>query len=71
MHSDVRYADNAATAALLMEEGIALMRQNLVRRHSGAAAPEIEARLSAWLCRADDPIPGDVAGSVCVRGRNP
>ena len=71
MDSDVRYADNAATAALLMEAGIALMRQNIARRHPRAGAREVDARLGAWLCRAGDRIPGDTSGPVRVRERNP
>jgi len=60
---------NASTTAVLMDAGIALMRQNIRRRHPGQAEAEIDAMLSAWLRRADDSIPGDTAGAVCVRTR--
>ena len=61
--------ENAATTAVLLDAGIALMRQNIRRRHPGQTEAEIGALLSAWLRRADDPIPGDTAGAVCVRTR--
>lgn len=62
-----KYRDNAVTTAMLMEAGIALMRQNIRRRHPGESEAGIDALLSAWLRRAKDPIPGDVAGSVRAR----
>lgn len=62
--------DNALTAATLMDAGIALMRQNIKRRHPGEPEAEIDAMLSAWMRRTDDPIPGDTAGAVCVRTRD-
>ena len=71
MNDTDRYRDNAATAAILMEAGIELMRQNLKRRHPAKTDPEIDAMLAAWLCRADDPIPGDTAGAVRVRTQMP
>ena len=64
-----RYADNAKTTALLMDAGIELMRQNLKRRNPRSSEREIDDKLSRWLCRADDPVPGDVAGAVRVRER--
>lgn len=64
-----RYLENAATTAILVEAGIALMRQNLRRQHPHESEAEIDARLNAWLYRADDPIPGDTAGPVRVRER--
>ena len=66
-----QYRDNAATTAMLMEAGIALMRQNIRRRHPEETEAEIDARLHAWLRRANDPIPGDAAGSVRVREQAP
>lgn len=59
--------ENAYAAAALHEAGVALMRQNLRRRHSDANDEQIEALLVAWLCRVDDAIPGDVSGEVSVR----
>jgi hypothetical protein len=58
---------NAATTAVLMDAGIALMRQNIRRRNPGETEAEIDALLSAWLRRTDDPVPGDTAGSVRAR----
>lgn len=60
---------NAAVTSELVDVGIALMRQNLRRRHPAAAESEIEALLRDWMCRADDPLPGDTAGAVRVRER--
>ena len=57
----------ASTTAILMDAGIALMRQNIRRRHPGRTEAEIDAMLSAWMRRADDPVPGDTAGAVRVR----
>lgn len=64
-----RYLQNAATTAVQVEAGIALMRQNLKRRHPQASEAEIDERLNAWLYRTDDPIPGDTAGPVRIRER--
>lgn len=64
-----KYLNNAATTAELVEAGIELMRQNIRRRHPDLDKSQIDARLSAWLNRADDPIPGDTAGPVRVRER--
>lgn len=61
------YAGNAATVAVLVDAGMALMRQNLRRRHARESEREISARFERWLCRQDEPIPGDVAGPVRVR----
>ena len=57
------------TTATLMDAGIALMRQNIRRRHPGQSEAEIDALLSAWMRRSDDPVPGDTAGAVRVRTR--
>ncbi len=62
-----RYQDNALTTAILIDAGIALMRQNIRRRHPGETEAEIDARLSVWMRRGTDPLPGDTAGAVCVR----
>ncbi len=59
----------AATTNMLVDAGIALMRQNIRRRHPAASEAEIDALVQAWLYRADDPIPGDTSGAVRVRER--
>jgi hypothetical protein len=66
-----KYRENAATTALLIDDGIALMRENLRRRHPAVAPAEIEGLLRAWLDRRDDALPGDTAGAVRVRSRAP
>ena len=53
--------------AELMAGGIALMRQNLRRRHPADTDAAIDDLLRAWLQRRADPVPGDVAGPVRVR----
>jgi len=64
-----KYRHNAVTTAMLMEAGIALMRQNIRRSHPVMSEAQIAARLRTWLHREDDPIPGDTAGPVRVRER--
>jgi hypothetical protein len=64
-----KFQNNALTTATLIDAGIALMRQNIKRRHPGEPEAQIDAMLSAWMRHADDPIPGDTAGAVCVRTR--
>jgi len=67
MTADEKYRTNAMTTAVLMEAGIALMRQNIRRTHPTMINEQAEALLSSWLCRADDAIPGDIAGLVRIR----
>jgi len=67
MSDTKRLQENASTTAVLMDAGIALMRENIRRRHPGQTEAEIDAMLSAWMRRADDPVPGDTAGAVRVR----
>ena len=62
---------NMATTIMLMDSGIALMRQNIRRRRPGNTEEQIDTELNAWLYRTSDPIPGDTSGSVRVRSRNP
>jgi hypothetical protein len=45
----------------LCDLGIALMRQNLRRRHPGESAVEIERRLRAWLRDRPGAVDGDTA----------
>ena len=71
MESSAKTLENASVTATLMEAGIALMRQNLRRRHPEGNEEQIDVLLSAWLRRADDPIQGDVAGSVRLRKPKP
>lgn len=61
------YQRNAATAGVLMEAGIVLMRQNLRRRYPSATGSEIDGLLQDWLCRRNEPLPGDTAGAVRIR----
>ncbi len=70
MDADTQAQANMATTAMLMDAGIALMRQNIRRRHPGNTQRQIDAELNAWLWRTDDPIPGDTAGPVRVRSRS-
>ena len=55
------------TTANLMDAGIVLMRENLRRRHPAATVDQVNILLGSWLCRQDDPIPGDTSGPVRVR----
>ena len=65
----LKYRANALTSANLIDAGIALMRQNIMRRHPGESDAEIDTLLSAWMRRTDDPVPGDTSGSVRIRKR--
>ena len=67
MERNAKVLENVAATATLIEAGVMLMRQNLRRCHPDADDAQIDDRLRAWLYRADDPIPGDVAGDVHVR----
>ncbi len=69
MNDADKFQDNAATTAILVEAGIALMRQNIKRSHLTMNDEQIDALLTSWLCRAEDDIPGDTAGAVCIRER--
>jgi len=66
-----KYRENAATTAVLMEAGIAMMRQNIRRSNPTLPKEQTEALFSSWLCRADDLIPGDTAGRVRIREMTP
>jgi hypothetical protein len=46
-------AEKLAEALELMDWGIAMQRRLLHERHKDASDEEIEARLTAWLCRDD------------------
>lgn len=67
MNLITKYCNNAATTAMLMNDGIQLMRQNIKRRHPHNTERQTEMALRTWLYRTDDPIPGDTAGSVQLR----
>lgn len=67
MTENEQFQQNARTTAILIDAGIELMRQNLRRSQPGNDASGINALLEAWLCRKEDPIPGDVAGLVHPR----
>ncbi len=62
-----KYRNNAETLSILMDAGIEMMRQNLVRRHPEASETQINRLLISWLHRSDNPIPGDTAGAIRVR----
>jgi hypothetical protein len=64
-----KYQNNAMTTAILMEAGIAMMQENLQRRHPTANPDRINTLLGDWLYRKDDPLPGDTAGQVRIRER--
>jgi hypothetical protein len=66
-----RYCHNAATTGILIDAGIALKRENIRRRHPAKSETDIDALLSLWLHRADDPIPGDTSGPVRAREQAP
>ncbi len=68
MQSD-KYLRNAATTAMLIDAGIDMMRQNLRRRHANASEATVDALLRAWICRENEPLPGDTAGAVRVSQR--
>ena len=67
MERSAEILENTAATAALVEAGIALMRQNLRRRHPEANEIRIDDLLQTWLYRTNDPIQGDVAGSVRIR----
>ena len=67
----VKYMHNATTTAILMDDGIALMRENIRRSHPQANVAQIDALLNSWLCRKQDPIVGDTSGPVRIRERAP
>ena len=69
MECDLRYRDNFATTAILVDSGIALMRQNIKRQHPEFTDEQVDEKLSAWLYRTEDDVPGDTAGAVHVRSR--
>ncbi|HET7486585.1 MAG TPA: hypothetical protein VFJ85_01555 [Acidimicrobiales bacterium] len=46
------------TALAMADLGVALMRQNLRRRHPGASEVEIDARLRRWLADRPPDAPG-------------
>lgn len=51
------------TALSLHDDGVALMRQNLCRRHPEASDAEIDALLNAWLRERPGAGQGDAEGS--------
>ena len=61
MATDVA-AERFRTALELFEAGIALMRQNLRRRHPHERAEQIEARLTAWVQAPPGAEHGDAEG---------
>lgn len=59
---DARAAEKLRIAFELFEAGLALMRQNLRRRHPEESEAEIDARLSAWLRERPGAEHGDAEG---------
>jgi hypothetical protein len=57
-----RIAKKLRTTFELQRFGIAMMRQNLVRRHPSETANEIDARLRAWLQYRPGAEYGDAEG---------
>jgi hypothetical protein len=57
-----RLAEKLKVTFDLQRFGIAMMRQNLIRRHPGENAAEIDARLRAWLQRRPGAEHGDAVG---------
>lgn len=53
-------AERFREALRLAEEGVALMRQNLRRRHPEESDDQIDARLDAWLVDCPLDAPGRV-----------
>lgn len=51
-------ADRLALALIMQREGLALMRENLRRRHPHASEREIDALFEAWLTARPDDAPG-------------
>lgn len=57
-----RAAERFRLAVDLHEAGVALMRQNLRRRHPSESEQEIDARLEAWLMHRPGAEHGDCDG---------
>jgi hypothetical protein len=60
-------ADKLRAALELHEVGIALMRQNLRRRHPGESDEKIDERLAEWLRTRPGAEHGDAAGRPSTR----
>jgi hypothetical protein len=60
-------AEKLRAALELHEVGVAVMRQNLRRRHPDATQSRIEQLLSAWLHTRPGAEHGDSAGRVSAR----
>jgi hypothetical protein len=58
--SDSAVSERFREALRLAEDGIALMLQNLRRRHVGESEEQIADRLDAWLCDRPMDSPGRV-----------
>lgn len=64
-----KYMRNMETTTNLFEAGVAMMRENIRRRHANASSQTVDALLGAWMRREDDPIPGDTIGTVRFQER--
>lgn len=58
--SDSAVSERFREALRLAEDGIALMLQNLRRRHVGESEEQIADRLDVWLCDRPMDSPGRV-----------
>ena len=55
-------ADRLLAAFDLWEAGVAMMRQNLLRRHPTESEAEIDVRLAAWMAERKGAEQGDGIG---------
>jgi len=60
--SDSKLVERLREALRMHDEGVALMRQNLRRRHPGASDDRIEEHLIAWLRERPGAEQGDGDG---------
>lgn len=56
-----------AMTATLHEAGVAVMRENIKRRHPGFSPEDVDESLRRWLFRLDGPLPIDAAGFLTIR----
>ena len=62
-NGDMDEAEKLRTALQLHDDGVALMRENLRRRHPDASHEDIEAQLLTWLRTRPGAEYGDSAGT--------
>ncbi len=71
MAEQLSTAEKGALVAEFFEAGVAMMERKLREQHGASNEAAVRRDLEKWLRRADDAIPGDVAGPVHVRYRAP